>query len=816
MDQKGVMMEKADAIYKNYREGTIKRHVGLNGRYMQYVWLRTKDQVDETQLSIGLPDIDLRANQRVSQHLLHFSNVFQEIAWLPIAYDEPMKRSVPAEYNLIRRLGFIPTEPGESRIPLYEWKRNSIKESEIELYKDHYYSTDPQDPVARYRYLLTGIVGYVFKDDFLNCITLFIGYDEAEKNHRLTTKKTNTEGLKNFHRLCAIHNSSNRSGNPYEFREYRIENSDNPYMTDNLYSADKLNENNSIESFQSQKSIAGGGDNPLYQGGLALATFSLEHKHQVSQHSLLIAKKLFDFIESSEELTQEILEKTKVGTGFLRRRRHNWWPHQYGNGSKWGASADEMTGVIFGIKFFLDATANSTDIETQDYHQRAVDLLKRIAIYLRDHHWVYVDTRVSQNAPETWLDEKMVKSYQMGTLAWQFAFSTVFKQYLGDDHIGDFGEIKEIFLRDLDLVFGISNLTEIAEVITHFTCLKGLQLSYGIALNDPYEVYSLLVQNMAEFEFIKRGRCEGSVFEDSVNKIKDDFKYFNHAMLMYTAILVFEMEEETLSRERRVSLAKHFIKYIKEMLGCMYGNGWFQGCMGPAAYNVLFAIVGKYAYKQATIDEIASVFHETGMRPEHARGRAAQFEKMVLDRIIDMSLVDVNNSSRYYRVNEWQEDLPLGHPKQFVPNPEYPCEEQTLQDYPWVFNAPRPFGIGRNQAWEYPDMHFEMWDNGRGKPAEKAFKEVGPLYSGFGPYDPSLGTDNWCADAVALKLKEYARAGRQDIAIFPGPGLNIEAGGNDYLLMRMLATNLGLVSVPNLTGEDTPIDVMPLIGASPW
>lgn len=789
-----------DIVYTNYREGTIKRHIGKNGRYLQYVWLRTQDMLDDTQSPPEQDLPDVTANKRESQMYMGSYWAPLDFVWFPVAYYEPMKRTMPAGYNFVKRLGFMPTEPGTGRIPLYEWRRNKLKEPASEKYVDHYYSTDPNDPIARYRYQMTGIVGFVYEDDFPGGITLHIGYDEAEKNHILKTEKYQGT-LKDFHRLGAIHASGNRPGNPYEFNEYRVVNSDNPYLTDNLYTAEWLTTEGSKEGFQTQWVVAGGGDNPLYQGGLALASFSLEHKHGVSQHSLAVAKRLFDFIEYSEELSAEILNGSEVGTGFLRRRRHHWWPHQYGNGSKWGASADELTGVIFGIKFFLDATANAPDTDTQEYHQRALALLGRIAVYLRDHYWVYVDTRVANNDPDTWLDEKMVKDYQMGTLAWQFAFSRVFKQYLGNDHIGDFDAIRIKFLGLYDLWFGTTGLNEVAEFITNFTCLKHLQLSYGIMLDDPYEVYSLLVQNMAQLESLKRGYCEGSVFEEIAEDMTKDFKYFNHAMLLYSAILVFETDDATVPRAKKKALAKHFIRYLKNMLSCSYGSDWFGSCTGPAAYNVLFAIVGKYAYQQVTTEEIADIFHVTNMRWAMAKARAANFERLVLDRIIDMSLIDVNNPPRYYRVNEWQEHLPLGHPKQNIPGIKY---------------AMRPFGIGRNQAWEYPDMHFEMWDDMRGKTPEEAFKEVGPFYTGPGPYDQTQDTDAWSADATSLKLKEYVRVGRTDLEIFPGPGFNVEAGGNDYLLMRMLAVELGLVPSPTLVGEDTPHSVLPVDGASPW
>jgi hypothetical protein len=253
------------------------------------------------------------------------------------------------------------------------------------------------------------------------------------------------------------------------------------------------------------------------------------------------------------------------------------------------------------------------------------------------------------------------------------------------------------------------------------------------------------------------------------------------------------------------------------MLWCSYGTNWFCCCYGPAENNVLFAIVGKAAYKNLTYAEASNIFKSPGMSQSIATAQARNFEKMVLDRIVDMTLGDVNNPWRYYRVNEWQPDLPLGYPKPVFPDPNKSCEKMVASDYPWLSDTiPQPYGIGRDLAWEYEDEHFQMWNETSNKTPDVAFQQIGPFYAELGMLNQDQDTDNWCADATAQKLREYARVGRRDIEHFPGPGFMIEAGGIDYLLMRMLSVELVLIPKPELVGGDKEHSMLPVTGATAW
>ena len=82
----------------------------------------------------------------------------------------------------------------------------------------------------------------------------------------------------------------------------------------------------------------GGGDNPLLSAGLTLATFALEAFHDVSDKTVGIADKLFDFIEQSAG-----------DNGFLLRSRGFYCQHEH---SHFHGSTDEFLGVCVGLVFY--------------------------------------------------------------------------------------------------------------------------------------------------------------------------------------------------------------------------------------------------------------------------------------------------------------------------------------------------------------------------------------------------------------------------------------------------------------------------------
>jgi len=94
--------------------------------------------------------------------------------------------------------------------------------------------------------------------------------------------------------------------------------------------------------------VSCGGDNPLYLSGFALATFSLEHIHGVSEHSLQYARILIKYMLDSEY---------PFKSGYIIRRGSffNGGSNLMGVPSPKGASVEELLGTMLGIMYYLRA-----------------------------------------------------------------------------------------------------------------------------------------------------------------------------------------------------------------------------------------------------------------------------------------------------------------------------------------------------------------------------------------------------------------------------------------------------------------------------
>lgn len=826
-----------DELYNRYRAGTIQRHIGNNGRYLQYTWLRSEDGVDLGLDSVQYPVIDLAPNARKTQQQffgISPGEVKQDMTWYPVAFYEFLEKSIPDDYQLIGTLGYLALQASDEVIPLYEWRHNRIKEFGSNEFQDHFYSTLSNDPISTYRYLQNGIIGYLYKEAFPGAVGLYRGYHTTERNHVLTTDKSQGRNLANFQQLGYVRNAPLQNRQSLALKEWRKE-ANVPRMRDNMYIGETIPDNTGVaaipEAFLARWVVGGGGDNPLYQGGLALAAFSLEHQHGMGNHSLQVAKKLFDFIEFSEEKGPDVLENgLGTPTGFLRRGRHPWWPNQFGDGTKWGASADELTGVLFGLKFFMDATGASNDPETMQYHARARSLLNRMADYLKEHRWIYPDTRVAaQGGVEDWLSEKMVSDYQVGMFASQFAFGALFRDYLGSRHIDDgnwlptqvgsfnIPVIEGALLLPLLACAGDNPLLDF--ILQDHSCLTTFDLPCLESVSTPYSRYKLIVSNYAEIHYFLQN-CDDLALVGQFVESWGDFAYYNHALLLYSLIIAFESSDASVSKNRKKELAKLTILYVRDMLNCAYGITWFGHCRGPAEDNLLFVLAAKYAFQQISYEEAGEWF----VRPEHRRygpAKAKAFEERVLDKIIFEKIGPGTNQSVFVE-ERWQEHLPLGYPR----SPEY-VDEETIQDecltrelhtYPWERGkVVQPIGIGRNQTWEYERDKFEFWNDFQGKSPPDAFKQAGLFYARRGLFDPTEEqTNNWCPDATADNLKRMARIGDENLAVKFGPRMMIEAGGIDYLLMRMLAVQLGILDPPVLHDDQTSVNFLPVDGLSPW
>jgi len=94
--------------------------------------------------------------------------------------------------------------------------------------------------------------------------------------------------------------------------------------------------------------VSGGGDNPGYYGGMAIATFSLEAIHGVSPYSLDYARRMVRFFLASEMWP---------GNGYIIRQARFFNSGENRNSEPIirGASAEELLGIMLGLMFYLEA-----------------------------------------------------------------------------------------------------------------------------------------------------------------------------------------------------------------------------------------------------------------------------------------------------------------------------------------------------------------------------------------------------------------------------------------------------------------------------
>lgn len=788
----------SDILYSKYRQGMIKRHIASNGRYYAFIWLRNKDAVD-----LGLinkwPGADLVPN--VNDNSRDPIEAPLITPWVPVIFYERLPRTIPAEYIEKRVVGYIATEPGPDRIPLYEWVHNTEREIPGNDFIDHYYSTDPKSLVARCRYRRNGIIGYILKDAAPGFAPLFVGFHPEERNHILTTNKTNPLGLKNFRYIGYI-KESHSSTYHAKLKEFRREGFPKFY-TDNMYSAEYIEYIEKIIALQpfphtllkkrshflARQVIAGGDDNPLYEGGLALATFSLEHIHGVSPHSLEYAKLLFDFIEESEEQSFPVLKDgLNSRTGYLRRVKNSWQ-----SASTWGASTDELVGVLLGLKYFIRATEGVDP----DYARRARLLMMSIDSYLANRDWIYIDSRIMPSLEnyiaEASREDNSIIGRAVGTLVFQYPFARVIKENLGysSSNPESFNRTVEV-AKELCEKFGVHDYLVsfglfiypvaacIGEIVTYFTDYRDFVLGCGRNIDTHSEVYELLIQNAYPLAQYKGFPSEG---------------FYNHTMLLYTGWMV--LDSGVVGSDRKKTFANRFIRYIYDMWGrgpAMSG-GVDIGYIGQARENLLFAIIAKKCFQLLNYDEIIDALDLPG---RHRDMVVSKLENEI-DRVINKYTRDV--------VGTWQPDLPLGEPKWYSMN--------TPKRYPWESTWTLPLGIGCNHAWRYADMNFRIWTRTSGVRPDEIFQSLGPWYQD--------ANGNWSVGKTLSNLRKFARVGFQGgdpeydqlDATRGGLYMKIEAGGNDFMFMRMLLAELGM-NPPKLPDRDTKYKVLPVDGASPW
>lgn len=907
-----------DVLYSTYREGVIERHIAQNGAYLEDMLLRDADAVDLGQEGFPqslFPKSGLLENARVGR---------MGLPLLPVAYREDLSpaRRAPPGFMPLGALGYVSERPGEGLAPLYEWIANSSREPEAwRSREDYYYDTNPDAPTRRMRYRQTGIVGFIVTDPSAWSLDaaltpLFSGFDPSSYTHLLTTdKRLGTQlGMKRWRQLGYVFDSGmSAHGIPLQgmasFREY-IKTPESGHAV-HWYStvrppATPLGPDRHVFL---RDVASGGGDNPLYEAGLALATFSLEHIHGVSDHALAYAIHLFEFIESSEEIAPDVLGTVDSSfstgqTGFLRRSKSFWAP-----ASTWGASTDELVGVLLGLRYFITATEPSNAA----YNQRARMLLQRIAIYLSSRHWVYLDTReypsserLAQLASGSQEDQDVL-GRALGTLAFQRPISQVFADVLGDSYRHEFSESYDILSglvsQTVDpwgnfLLLGDHIGVQASDVLG--SVLKADLTWYGIAalgcpaqwiadLTNHYDLfdyaclapvnnhdafYRLLVKNSGAYEYYAGPKT-----------------FYNYTMIAYLGLLFLSSPSwDTGPQEWEAvkPFAQAHVAFVNALWGQLArpespgSSVWHYS--GDGSNNVLLALLAKLAMSHLTDKEIEDSFVGSDWSAHDRKNVRFRFKEEV-DYVLRRYLLGFDVDS-----NPWQKALAVAAPSDMS---SCSCATGPCTPVP---------GIGRNSAWRHGSQEFTMprravqewladvgpWYKGAecagweyAAPCEALAKTVKDLSDlaelahrsyeaerrrlqadGFTPADQQAlaplmtaeldawdrvyaadrelaiceaGNPSTCRarfeddDDIGRTREEVARRGRvgaflpftRNVVFSPDGTAGVatcllaESGGNDYMLMRMLATEYGLAAAPRLLRDDL-LPILPLRGPEPW
>ncbi len=139
--------------------------------------------------------------------------------------------------------------------------------------------------------------------------------------------------------------------------------------------------------------VAGGGDNPCYYGGMALAMFALEHIYGVSRYAIEYARRLMGFFIKSE---------MNGPNGYIIRRPNYFNSTRNLNGEPilQGASAEELLGLMLGIMYYLKAEdpahplyAEATELRNRVLARAGRTSLMRMnyrhKFMLSSHHFTY-------------------------------------------------------------------------------------------------------------------------------------------------------------------------------------------------------------------------------------------------------------------------------------------------------------------------------------------------------------------------------------------------------------------------------------------
>lgn len=276
--------------------------------------------------------------------------------------------------------------------------------------------------------------------------------------------------------------------------------------------------------------LAGGGDNPLLMGGLAIAIFAIETLLGISsQQSLIQAERLIKFTYNSQVYGQ---------SGFFTRKRHF-----YSQSNQF--SIDEICGMLIGLLFLNRAALEKNNTRLKEY----VDAITtHLARFLKENKYMIIAPMIPGRG-----NPKAVKG--QFAFIWQYPFGRVFKEITGDSWQSG-TTIPEKF----DDEIGI----EVSELVTF---MKALTLDFNYT---PQELFKDIV-----------GFYGGALNLSEKN-------LFNVTMMLYCILMIIESKAtDEKTRFKNAKLANDVLKAIS------YDNGPFDGARKPFRHNLLCAIIAK-------------------------------------------------------------------------------------------------------------------------------------------------------------------------------------------------------------------------------
>jgi hypothetical protein len=555
-----------------------------------------------------------------------------------------------------------------------------------------------------------------------------------------------------------------------------------------------------------------GGDNPLMNGGLALASFSLEalsrdgNDRPVSEHALYYAQKVFDYI----------LECEMPGKGgyFLRIESYHSRFHPY------LASLDELLGLAVGIRYYFEAL-RSAGLDTEPVRA----LTERMARCMRAHgYWIFPWAEDYRERPaflEAAFHDASGDSVVGKQLGWIFgaAFRALFQYVTGEDYRADWDDAEyDAYCVPWINIFGkkgilgktnsaavdtVNKVTVDGEHLFRLLC-DGVSAahdssaspSYWSAVLDALTVPAALpfaaLHALVNGPLSTAEQIMPSVLALAYEQLKKSF--FNFNMFALASLLLLECGNP--GEETRASIQGLMSRLLSDPDG--KSNSLFALVLRRAGGSALEAREGIEVLTAVARGEQSEVFaHDLGLKT------------------FDLAEAILASAATV-------EEAPTGEPVK--PNSESP----TLEPAEPEPQSPADAAVAeaRLRLVRICEVTKESRDS--------LLSLLRDLPVSFHRYQQFGGSITWdtrtSIRATPGSVGGYSPKGTDYLEVVKelvcGPGsrdvngrlmaMTLEASGSGYLFARMLASHWGYLPPPSLGAGDEKWSPLPFVGATPY